>query len=152
MTSLQGLLFFVKATVLFFMLCAYPINLFPSTGSASSSEEKTTHSSSITESRGRYNAAGPGSAFEMLRSWRGYFEQQRRPCQSSWGRSFTLVISMLLLFDIPIHNYACFQENVENDRQGSKCSYLEYQGTWRFFYEILKSFQKVDPSIPVSCL
>ena len=50
-----------------------PVTCLPSIGSTSSGEEKRTHSSSITESRGRYNAAGPGSAFEMLRSGRGYF-------------------------------------------------------------------------------
>lgn len=43
-----------------------------SLGSASSCEEKRSHSSSVTEGRGWYNAAGPGSTFEMLWDWCGY--------------------------------------------------------------------------------
>ena len=42
-------------------------------GYTSTSSEKGTHSSAVIESRGRYDVAGPGSAFEMLRGGRGYF-------------------------------------------------------------------------------
>ena len=77
MPLLQGLrLFSGKAKTVYFHDVLLPLNLLtflPSTGTASSSEEKRPHSSSVTESRGRYNAARPGSAFEMLRSGRGYF-------------------------------------------------------------------------------
>jgi len=71
--SLQGFSVFRESYSTVFRGLLFPLTFLPFTGSASSSKEKRTHSSSITESRGRYNAAGPGSAFEMLRCGRGYF-------------------------------------------------------------------------------